>query len=592
MRSSSIVNQAFWLVSGVATLASAEKPLTTVYPCPSCPSSCAPPAITVTSQYQTVSSCTPHTSTVTSYGTELYKVEPTCTTYPWVSTVITCAGGSSTTVTKIDQKVELSYTSTVLTSEIPYPTTAPSYNGTGYGYTNASTKSTTMIVDVTCPFNELGPLAIPGYAGSGLCTTCAEDKYGAKSQVVTVSKCMDKSCTTYPETWVSAKPTIPTSVSSTVCSTSTYLPSAGKYTIPVTTTCTPAGPDFTKPVTKTYSIVTSVSEAQTIHITKTLTITYSGTPAPTASSSSSKLPVSTSIYCTKNGVQTIPIVATITPTDPAYSTAVTTTVYYTTTVTNAPVHIGCTKSVTVTFTSTSCPATVVSGTTKAAAGYPTAPATVSASYTQSYPVTSAYSTLQTSTYATTSAPASYPTGSCEYSGCYGSPSGFPDFTLVETSGHMTVDLCTSECTASGYPYSGLHGDQCYCSHSLSSCSEAGGVCDMPCPGAASQHCGGNAITGYKRMQSKLFDIYECSLPTPTSTSSDATSYTVEPTADPSSDPEPEAYKRDIQADMEISQNAARDTKLRRGGMLRSAEKQDLSNVMVKRDFGLKRPFGM
>ncbi|KAH7327264.1 hypothetical protein BKA65DRAFT_64872 [Rhexocercosporidium sp. MPI-PUGE-AT-0058] len=591
MRSTSIVNNAFWLVSGAATLASAEAPLATVYPCPSCPSSAAPPAITVTAQYQTVSTCTPHTVTASSYGSELYKVEPTCSTYPWVSTVIPCAGGSSTTVTKTDQIVELSYVSTVLTSEASYPTNAPSYNGTGYGYANAS-QPTTMIVDVTCPFNELGPLAIPGYAGSGLCTTCAEDKNGSKYQVVTVSKCIDKSCTTYPETWVSAKPTTPSSVSSAIYSTSTYLPSAGKYTIPVTTTCTPSGPDFTKPVTKTFSIYTSVSEAQTIHVTKTLTITYSGKPAPSASSSSSKLPLSTSTYCTKNGVHTIPIVATITPSNPAYSTAVTTTVYYTTTVTNAPVHIGCTKTVTVTFTSTPCPQTVVSGTTKSASGYPTAPAYVSASYTQSYPVTTAYNTLQTSTYATTSAPASYPTGSCEYSGCYGSPSGFKDFTLVESSGYMSVALCTSECIASGYPYSGLYADQCYCAHSLSSCTEAGGVCDIPCPGAALQHCGGNAITGAKKLQSKLFDVYECTVPTPTSTSSDATSYTTDPTPDPSSDPEPEAEKRNIQADMESSQNAARDAKLRRGGMLRNTEKKDVKNVMVKRDFGLKRPFGM
>ena len=136
-----------------------------------------------------------------------------------------------------------------------------------------------------------------------------------------------------------AMPTTPTSVDSTIYSTATYLPSAGEYTIPVTTTCSPAGPDFTKPVTKTFEIYTSVSEAQTCEITKTLTITYTGEPAPTASSSSTELPLSTSTYCTKNGVHTIPIVATVTPANPAYSTAVTTTVYYTTTVTNAPVAV-------------------------------------------------------------------------------------------------------------------------------------------------------------------------------------------------------------------------------------------------------------
>lgn len=133
--------------------------------------------------------------------------------------------------------------------------------------------------------------------------------------------------------------------------------------------------------------------------------------------------------------------------------------------------------------------------------------------------------------------------------------------------------------------------QCFCAHSLSSCNEAGAVCNIPCPGFAVQHCGGNAIAGAKRLQSKLFDVYECDVPTPVSTSSDATTYTVDPTADPSSDPDPEPVKRNIQADMEISQYTARDAKLRRGGMLRSTEMKDLSS-MDKRDLGIKGLFGM
>ncbi len=271
--------------------------------------------------------------------------------------MIPCAGGSSTTVTKTDQLVDISHVSTIITSTYPSQT---SYNGTGYGYGNSSSTSTklsTLVVDISVPYKELGPLAIGGYAGSGLCTTCAEDKNGTKSQVVTVKKCLDGSCSTYPETWVSAKPTIPTSVSSTVYSSSTFCPTSGVYTIPITNTYTPSGPVFTQPVVKTFSITTSVSKPQTVQITKTITITYSGKPAPTASSSSSQLPVSTSTFCTKNGPHTIPIVATVTPSNPAY-TPVTTTVYYTTTVTNAPVHIGCTKSVTITFISTKGPETL------------------------------------------------------------------------------------------------------------------------------------------------------------------------------------------------------------------------------------------
>lgn len=360
MMRSPMVSKALLAVSGFSALVSAASPLATVYPCPSCPESVAPPAITVTAQYQAVSTCSPHTVANTVYGSELQKVEPTCSTYDFVSTIIPCAGGSSTTITKTEQVVDISHVSTVLTSTYPCPTTAPSYNGTGYGYKNSSctsTKLTTLVVDVSCLYKELGPLAIGGYAGSGLCTTCAEDKNGTKSQVVTVTKCLDKSCATYPETWVSAKPTTPTLVSSTVYSSSTFCPTSGVYTIPITTTCTPSGPEFTQPVVKTFSITTSVSKPQTIQITKTITITYSGKPAPTASSSSSKLPVSTSTYCTKNGPYTVPIVATITPSNSAYN-PLTTTVYYTTTVTNAPIHIGCTKSLTITFTSTKGPETV------------------------------------------------------------------------------------------------------------------------------------------------------------------------------------------------------------------------------------------
>lgn len=42
-----------------------------------------------------------------------------------------------------------------------------------------------------------------------------------------------------------------------------------------------------------------------------------------------------------------------------------------------------------------------------------------------------------------------------------------------------------------------------------------------------------------------------------------------------------------------SRDAARDAKLRRGGVLRSAESSELKNAaMVKRDFGIKAPFGL
>jgi len=88
---------------------------------------------------------------------------------------------------------------------------------------------------------------------------------------------------------------------------------------------------------------------------------------------------------------------------------------------------------------------------------------------------------------------------------------------------------------------------------------------------------------------KLFDVYEYS--PPSSTTSDSTSSTTSATTDPSSDPDPEPVKRSLDADMELNEHKGRDIKLRRGGMLR-AEKKEKANLRVKRDFGLKKPFGL
>jgi hypothetical protein len=366
----------------------------------------------------------------------------------------------------------------------------------------------------------------------------------------------------------------------------------------------------------------------TVEITKTIYVTFSGELEPTAASSKSACPLSTSQYVASNGVHTIPITTAITPTDPGYTVPVTTTVYFTTTVTDAPRHVGCSTTVTLTFTSYSAPATVVSGITYK----PSAPATYSAttsgagysmsspSYsagsisssarypmsTPSYPtrsmetITSEGGVYSTSSFYPTSTYTAKPVptlGDWDYVGCMGSNAGFPSFALVETSGSMTVELCTSECHASGYSYAGVWTSECYCSSTLDeSSSDAYGQCDIPCPGNAAESCGGNAVAA-KMIRAravsnaKLFDIYECPSPTSTTTTSDSTTSTGYATPDPSSDAEPAPEKRSLDADMELSAHKARDIKLRRGGMLR-AEKKETANLRVKRDFGLKKPFGL
>lgn len=269
------------LASGLSASALAQGPLATIYPCPSCPTEIAPSAITVTAQYQTVSTCTP-VSTAPSYSVygAVYKPEASCSAYPWVSTVIPCAGGSSTTVTKTEQVIKIGYTTTVETSAYPCATRVPS--GQGYAYSNSTCpgpKYTTVELDISCPYKEIGPHALPGYPGSGLCTACDEKDDKGKYQVVTVTKCVDKSCSTYPETWVYAKPTTPTSVTSAYYHSSTYCPTGGIYTIPVTAVYTPHAPEFTKPATHSFYYTTYVPGPQTIEITKTITVTYQGHPA-------------------------------------------------------------------------------------------------------------------------------------------------------------------------------------------------------------------------------------------------------------------------------------------------------------------------
>ena len=366
MKSSIAINTSFWLLCGLSAFVSATHPLGTVTPCPSCPKSVMPPPVTITAQYQPVSTCTPETVCSTHSKSESCKVEPSCSTYDWVSTEIPCLGGTtSTLVTKTDQIVELSHVSTVLTDlyPIPCPTKAPSWNGTAPRYQKencTSTALTTMIVDISCPYDEMGPMAMPPWGGSGLCKTCASDVNGTKSQGVHVSKCLNGACSTYSETWVSRTPAPTTSTSTAKFSSSAYCSSSGVNTIPVTTTCTPTGAAYTQPVTSTFSITTSVPSPQTVDITTVITVTFTGKPAPTVPSSKSVAPVSTSTFCSENGMHTIPITQTFTPTNPAY-TPVTTTVFYTTSVTNAPTHIGCTTTITVTFTTTYCPETVVSG---------------------------------------------------------------------------------------------------------------------------------------------------------------------------------------------------------------------------------------
>lgn len=358
MRSSFALN-ALVVFSGLTT--ALAKDLATVTPCPDCPKSIKQALITVTEQYQPVSTCSP---VKTCHKKHCYQTAK-CETYDFVSTEVPCNGGTSTTlITKTDQLLTLAHVSEVQTSYAPCATatTAPYWNGTAPLYQNAtactSTSYQTVVVDLVAPYNDCGPLALPPWEGSGLCKKCGDKPEIQKDQPVHVSKCIDGACSTYQETWVSVKPTPASSSAAVKYSSSAYCSKAGVNTISVTATFTPSAAEggdsgYTAPVTKTFAITTSVAKPQNVVITKTITVTYTKKPEPTVSHSSSVAAVSTKTFCHSNGVYTIPIVTTCKPSGPHFTEPVTTTVFYTTTVTDGPKTIECTKTVTVIFTSTS-----------------------------------------------------------------------------------------------------------------------------------------------------------------------------------------------------------------------------------------------
>ncbi|KAK5168499.1 hypothetical protein LTR04_006626 [Oleoguttula sp. CCFEE 6159] len=63
---------------------------------------------------------------------------------------------------------------------------------------------TTPVLDIVetndiVRFSDIGPLAIPGYAGSGLCRSCDTDGKGAQSQHVKVEQCRNGACVHFTE---------------------------------------------------------------------------------------------------------------------------------------------------------------------------------------------------------------------------------------------------------------------------------------------------------------------------------------------------------------------------------------------------------
>ena len=203
-------------------------PLTTITPCPNAPSSISTPApVEVTAQYQDVSTCTIRSHCVRS----VCQTKVGYTTFPFVSTMIPQrwdgTTASSTLVTDIHQRITISaerVTKAVNATDASGLPGAQMWNASHFD--TSTTGNTAQPVKViinrilVVPYDQLGPLAIPGYDGSGLCRQCI-DQAGNRKQVVTVSECRTKAkrstCTRHTETWISAQTTrTPTAASNTI----------------------------------------------------------------------------------------------------------------------------------------------------------------------------------------------------------------------------------------------------------------------------------------------------------------------------------------------------------------------------------------
>ncbi|KXT11683.1 hypothetical protein AC579_6484 [Pseudocercospora musae] len=212
--------------------------LATVTPCPDCGPSIAPRPISVIAQYQTVSSCVPSTTTVTFPKTKHHtttlesavKTIPSCSAYAWVSTSIPWynnGSASSTLVTTTNQPV--TFHSVHYTETHTITTTLPSHGRGNHANHTSTVKVSETTIDIKdfCDYESIGPIGIPGYGGSGLCTDCGPDSKSALTQRFTVVSCANEQCTTFNETRIALPTTYTRNGQAHVTTTThTYCPTA------------------------------------------------------------------------------------------------------------------------------------------------------------------------------------------------------------------------------------------------------------------------------------------------------------------------------------------------------------------------------
>lgn len=220
--------------------------ITTIRPCPACPQGEAPPPIVVTAQYQVVSTCR---------GPSSVCVKQRCsttwpyTTYAFVSTTVPCAYDgseqSSTVITNTQQTVTIATSTETVTSYVQVPTNPligwlvkPSYTSVAL----------TVSREYQLQYQNMGPIALPGYPGNGICQQCQQPGNSGRNQVLDVIECTSGGgylgllplCIQYKETWIAPPAPSTTSVVVVPCATQFYAPSAGYYTFNFPQTAPPA----------------------------------------------------------------------------------------------------------------------------------------------------------------------------------------------------------------------------------------------------------------------------------------------------------------------------------------------------------------
>lgn len=191
--------------------------LTTVTPCPSCPSSMAPSPMEVTRQFQPVSTCVPSSC---EEGDSKCSVTTSCSNYEYVSTVCPVHASGTTGSTKVTSASQVvtfaNYHATITSTSTARPSPA-----VPYGNSTQSHQTEVHTIQHMCPYHEMGPIAMSGYGGSGVCDECESEDSGAPQQIVTVRDCVNAKCSSHIETWVSTRGSVTTVVATTAPATVT-----------------------------------------------------------------------------------------------------------------------------------------------------------------------------------------------------------------------------------------------------------------------------------------------------------------------------------------------------------------------------------